>query len=66
MHKDARELIARLSTAAGMIMEDASVSAVSLAGHQRKLRTTLSELQQATRDAALLLEAAQIVARRAN
>ncbi len=65
MEKDTNELVARLSTAAGIIMEDGSPVAVSrLPRSRRKVEVRLGDLEQATRDANLLIQAAQVLARR--
>ena len=62
---ETNELVARLCTAAGIIMEDTSPIAVSrLSPKAEKVRATLSNLEQATRDANLLVQAAQVLARR--
>lgn len=60
---DATELVLRLTTAAGMIMEDACPVAISVPA-QAVMKPHLSDLEQATRDANLLIQAAQVVARR--
>jgi hypothetical protein len=55
------ELVLRLSTAAGIIMEDACPLAVSQppAGH---LADRLAVLERATRDANLIIRAAEVLA----
>jgi multidrug efflux pump subunit AcrA (membrane-fusion protein) len=63
--KDTNELVARLSTAAGIIMEDSSPIAVSrLPKAKRKIEARLGDLEQATRDANVLIQAAQVLTRR--
>jgi hypothetical protein len=61
MSDNENELVLRLSTAAGIIMEDACPLAVSQppAG---QLGDRLSVLERATRDANLLIRAAEVVA----
>jgi hypothetical protein len=62
---DANELVARLSTAAGIIMEDSSPIAISrLPDESGEIDERLNGLEQATRDANALIQAAQVVARR--
>jgi len=62
---DTNELVTRLSTAAGIIMEDSSPIAISqLPTAPDELEARLSELEQATRDATILLQAARVLARR--
>ena len=62
--KDTNELVARLCTAAGIIMEDACPVAISvpLPG---QAETVLIDLEQATIDAHQLILAARVLARRA-
>ena len=60
---DTNELVARLTTAAGIIMEDACPIAVSVHPADR-VASTLDELDHATSDANQLIKAAQILARR--
>ncbi|TMJ20529.1 MAG: hypothetical protein E6G92_12575 [Alphaproteobacteria bacterium] len=60
---DATELVLRLSTAAGMIMEDACPMAISVPT-PGGMNPNLADLEQATRDANLLIQAAQVLARR--
>jgi hypothetical protein len=63
--EDTNELVARLSTAAGIIMEDSSPDAVSrLPKTKRKIEARLRDLEQATGDATTLIQAAQVLARR--
>jgi ElaB/YqjD/DUF883 family membrane-anchored ribosome-binding protein len=63
--EDTNELVARLSTAAGIIMEDSSPVAVTrLPKSRRKIEARLDDLEQATRDANKLIQAAQVLARR--
>ncbi len=65
MDEDTNELVARLSTAVGIIMEDSSPVAVTrLPKTQRKIEARLCDLEQATRDANMLIQAAQVLARR--
>ena len=65
MDEDTNELVARLSTAAGIIMEDSSPVAVTrLPKARRKVEARLCELEHATRDANMLIQAAQVLARR--
>lgn len=65
MDEDTNELVARVSTAAGIIMEDNSPVAVSrLPKARRKVEARLTDLEQATRDANTLIQAAQVLARR--
>ncbi len=65
MDDDMNELVARLCTAAGIIMEDSSPVAVTrLPRAKRKIEARLAELEQATRDANMLIQAAQVLARR--
>lgn len=60
---DATELVLRLSTAAGMIMEDACPVSISVPA-PGSMNPNLADLEQATRDANLLIQAAQVIARR--
>jgi hypothetical protein len=60
---DATELVLRLSTAAGIIMEDACPMAISVPA-PGCMNPNLADLEQATRDANLLIQAAQVLARR--
>lgn len=63
--EDTNELVARLSTAAGIIMEDNSPVAITrLPKVRRKIEARLGELERATRDANMLIQAAQVLARR--
>jgi ketosteroid isomerase-like protein len=63
--EDTNELVQRLSTSAGIIMEDSSPDAVSrLSTDPVEVEARLAELEQAMRDAATLLQAAQVLARR--
>ena len=63
--KDTNELVARLSTAAGIIMEVSRPVAVTrLPKARRKIETRLADLEQATRDANMLIQAAQALVRR--
>jgi hypothetical protein len=62
---DTNELVTRLSTAVGMIMEDHFHVAVSQLGPTAdEVDATLDVLERATRDANLLVVAAQVLARR--
>jgi hypothetical protein len=63
--EDTNELVARLCTAAGIIMEDSSPIAITrLPKAKRKIEARLANLEQATGDAYLLIQAARILARR--
>ena len=63
--EDSNELAQRPSTAAGIIMEDYSTTAVSiLPADPGEAAARLAELGQAMKDAAILLQAAEILARR--
>jgi hypothetical protein len=63
--EDTNELVARRSTAAGIIMEDNSpVAAARLPKARRKIEARLADLEQATRDANKLMQAAQVLTRR--
>lgn len=65
MNEDTNELVARLCTAAGIIMEDSSPIAITrLPKAKRKIEARLDNLEQATGDANLLIQAARILARR--
>lgn len=65
MDEDTNELVARLSTAAGIIMEDSSPIAIThLPRARRKIEARLASLEQATGDASLLIQAARVLARR--
>jgi hypothetical protein len=57
------ELVTRLTTAAGIIMEDACPVAITVHSPDR-IATTLDELEQATSDANSLIKAARILAAR--
>lgn len=57
------ELIVRLSTAAGIIMEDASPIAVTIPDPEKRDQI-LASLEQDGRDVAILIQAAQVLARR--
>jgi len=60
---DANELVTRLTTAAGIIMEDACPVAITIhPPHQ--IPTALDELERATSDANSLIQAARILAAR--
>lgn len=63
MDEDNNELVARLSTAVGIIMEDACPIAISRQP-TGEVGDALSLLEQATRDANLLIQAAQVLAHR--
>lgn len=59
------ELVQRLSTMAGIIMEDMSPTAVShLPSEPTDVQAMLTNLEQAMQDAATLLQAAQVLVRR--
>lgn len=60
---DTNELVARLTTAAGTIMEDACPVAISVHPTDQVV-STLEELEQATSDANLLIKAARVLASR--
>ncbi len=63
--KHENELVTRLSTAAGIIMEDASPVAISLLPNEEsQIGDQLHGLEEATRDANLLIKAAQVLTRR--
>lgn len=58
---DTNELVARLATAAGIIMEDACSVAITVHPPDR-IATVLDELERATGDANSLIKAARILA----
>lgn len=60
---DDNELVIRLSTVAGIIMEDACPLAITVPSPEKRA-LVLAELEQATRDATLLIQAAQVISRR--
>jgi hypothetical protein len=60
---DTNELVARLTTAAGIIMEDSCAVAITVHPPDR-IATALDELEQATSDANSLIKAARILAAR--
>ena len=60
---ETNELIARLTTAAGIIMEDACPVAITVHPPER-IATALDQLERATGDANLLIKAASILATR--
>jgi hypothetical protein len=63
MDKDDRDLIVRLCTQAGCMMEDASVTAISAAGLEpAQLRSAVDSLVQTANDIRAVLLAAQIFA----
>ena len=65
MDDDISELIARQCVIAGMIMEDINPLAVSrLPTKGADLDATLSILEQGSRDAHVLIQSAQVLARR--
>jgi len=65
VNEDTNELVARLSVAAGIIMEDSSPVAVTRPPKgRRKIEARLGDLEQATRDANMLIQAAQVLVRR--
>ena len=65
MANDASELVIALCTRAGMIMEDASVEAISNVPRTPSGRkAVLSKLGQAAQDIQVLIAAAQVVDRR--
>ena len=62
---DSNELVQRLTTLAGILMEDSSPEAVSvLPKVPADAEARLAELEEAMRDAAVLLQAARILQRR--
>lgn len=65
MVDDSNELVQRLSTAAGILMEDNSPDAVSrLSADPAEVEARLAALEQAMSDAVTLLQAARVLARR--
>lgn len=60
---DTNELVARLTTAAGIIMEDACPAAITVHPAGR-VSIVLDELERATSDANSLIKAARILATR--
>lgn len=60
---DTHELVARLTTAAGIIVEDACPIAITVHPPDR-IATALGQLERATGDANLLIKAARILATR--
>jgi hypothetical protein len=64
MVTDASDLIARLCTVAGTIMEDVSPIALTRPGHPSTVETTLRELQRAAQDIVALANAVEVVGRR--
>lgn len=66
MTEASNELVARLSAAVGMLMEDSSAAALApLTGHAEDVEAHFAELEQASRDATILIQAAGVLARRA-
>jgi hypothetical protein len=62
---DTNELVERLSAAAGMIMEDSSpVALTPLPRIREEAEERLRDLDQACRDAGILVQAAQVLSRR--
>lgn len=62
---DTNELVGRLSAAAGMIMEDAGPIALTpLAENSEEVEERLVHLDLACQDARVLIQAAQVLARR--
>lgn len=62
---DTNELVARLSAAAGMIMEDAGPTALTpLPDDDEQVEERLVHLYLACKDAGRLIQAAQVLARR--
>lgn len=60
MEDDTHELIAQLFTRAGMIMEDASVIALTVAGmHETERKIAVAELGSATKQISALIAAAE-------
>lgn len=67
MDEDDIELVMRLCTRAGMLMEDASADAIGAAGADpAELVTIVEKLEQATRDILAVVLAASAVVRRSN
>ena len=64
MVTDASDLVARLCTIAGTIMEDVSPIALTRATDPSTIEPTLKELQRAAQDIAALANAAEVVGRR--
>lgn len=63
MDPDVLELIGRLCTRVGMLMEDTSVIAITAAAHQSdRIRSTLAELTTAANTIAALVGAALAIA----
>lgn len=60
---DAKELVDRLCTLAGMILEDASAQAISI-GERDQLRSKLRTIRSAAADAVILADAAVVVLER--
>ena len=60
---DSNELVMRLSTAAGIIMEDACPVAITMPAPEKRDQV-LASLEQDSRDATLLIQAARVLARR--
>jgi hypothetical protein len=63
MVTDASDLVARLCTIAGTIMEDVSPIALANATDPSTIEATLRELQRAAQDIAALASAAEVVGR---
>lgn len=62
---DTNELVERLSAAVGMIMEDSSpVALTPLPSSTEAAEARLRDLDQACRDASVLMQAAQVLSRR--
>ena len=65
MDDDTNELAERLSTAAGIIMEDyGPIAITALPPTAVEIEARLRDLEEATRDATLLFQAAQVLTRR--
>lgn len=61
---DAKDLIDRLCTLAGMIMEDASAEAVAIETDRNKLTSKIRTIRNSAADVATLADAAMVVLRR--
>lgn len=62
--EDAEQLVARLCTAAGMLMEDALPTALFRPASVEEIASNLATLRVMTADIAALIRAAEVVARR--
>ena len=62
---DANELVARLSTAAAIIMEDnGPLALTALPADNGELSARLAQIEQAGKDVTVLIQAAQVLAQR--